>query len=158
MQQNMKNGRKKPNYRSKLCYLLLISLCIGQMVYAQAYEQWKLQQEQHDIRLQQRAKATIPNEKIPALALQSSSSFTIISVPQQKESVQLGGAIQVNINRATAQELSAKLDSIGQKKAQAIVAYREKYGKFKRIDELKNVKGIGDKIYVRNQNRLKLQD
>ena len=52
---------------------------------------------------------------------------------------------QVNINTATAEELTA-LQGIGKVKSQAIVAYREKNGPFKTVDELKEVSGIGDKM------------
>ena len=51
----------------------------------------------------------------------------------------------VNINTATVKELST-LKGIGEKKAEAIVSYREANGKFKSINELANVKGIGEKM------------
>lgn len=52
---------------------------------------------------------------------------------------------KVNINTATAQELTA-LPGIGPAKAEAIIQYREANGPFKAVDELNKVKGIGDKI------------
>ncbi len=51
----------------------------------------------------------------------------------------------VNINTAEKTALEA-LPGIGASKAQAIVDYRTANGNFKSIDDLKNVKGIGDKI------------
>mgnify|MGYP003589210156 CR=1 FL=1 len=51
---------------------------------------------------------------------------------------------KVNINTATADELAA-LNGIGKVKAEAIVAYRTANGKFKAIEDLKKVTGIGDK-------------
>lgn len=55
-------------------------------------------------------------------------------------------ATPVNINKADAKTLSESLKGIGMKRAKAIVAYRSKNGPFKSIDDLRNVKGIGDKI------------
>ncbi|ARR02572.1 MULTISPECIES: ComEA family DNA-binding protein [Campylobacter] len=51
----------------------------------------------------------------------------------------------VNINTASKSELM-ELPGIGDKKADAIIEYRTK-SKFKTIDEIKSVSGIGDKIY-----------
>ena len=55
-----------------------------------------------------------------------------------------------NTNTAGADEPKA-LPGIGRAKAEAIVEYRKQHGNFKSVEELKNVKGIGDGIY----NRLK---
>lgn len=49
----------------------------------------------------------------------------------------------LNINTADAATLAGSLKGIGQKKAEAIVAYRDEHGPFKSVDELVNVKGIG---------------
>lgn len=49
----------------------------------------------------------------------------------------------VNINTATARELK-KLDGIGRVTAQAIIDYRTENGEFSSVDELINVKGIGE--------------
>ena len=50
-----------------------------------------------------------------------------------------------NVNTASATELTA-LKGIGEAKAKAIVDYREKNGPYKTVDDLKNVRGIGDKM------------
>lgn len=51
----------------------------------------------------------------------------------------------ININTATADELAAFLPGIGEVKAKRIVEYRETAGGFDSVDELLNVKGIGEK-------------
>lgn len=53
----------------------------------------------------------------------------------------------ININTATQEELES-LPSIGEVRAQAIIAYREEHGGFRTIDELKEVSGIGEKIFA----------
>jgi competence protein ComEA len=54
----------------------------------------------------------------------------------------------VNINTATKEELNS-LAGIGPMKAEAIIKYRQEKGLFKNVDELKNVYGIGDKLFER---------
>src|SRR5512137_1209713 len=50
----------------------------------------------------------------------------------------------VNLNTATKEELTS-IKGVGPAKAQAIINYRQKNGSFKSVDDLKNVKGFGDK-------------
>ena len=65
-------------------------------------------------------------------------------------------ATPVNVNTADAQTIATSLDGIGMSKAQAIVAYREAHGRFKTIDELSNVKGVGLKTLSRNRDAIRL--
>ncbi len=53
---------------------------------------------------------------------------------------------EININTATKDELNS-LAGIGPIKAEAIVKHRQEKGPFKSIDEIKNVYGIGDKLF-----------
>ncbi|MDX1471831.1 MAG: helix-hairpin-helix domain-containing protein [Flavobacteriaceae bacterium] len=62
----------------------------------------------------------------------------------------------VNINSASAEELAKVLKGIGMKKAEAIIAYREKFGPFKSANELTAVKGIGEKTVEKNRSKIKL--
>lgn len=66
------------------------------------------------------------------------------------------GLEPININTASVQQLT-QLNGIGSKKAKAIVEYRKKHGKFKSIDDLKNVSGIGASIVKKNQKQIKLK-
>lgn len=54
----------------------------------------------------------------------------------------------ININTATIVQLGV-LPGIGPKTAQRIVEYRQKNGSFKKIEELMNVKGIGEKGFLK---------
>ena len=54
----------------------------------------------------------------------------------------------VNLNTATVAQLE-KLPGIGASTAQRIVDYRQKNGSFKKIEELMNVKGIGEKSFLK---------
>ena len=54
---------------------------------------------------------------------------------------------KVNINTASAEKLDEKLPGIGPEIAKRIVEYRNSVGKFKSIEEIMNVSGIGEKIF-----------
>lgn len=62
---------------------------------------------------------------------------------------------KVNINTANAQELQ-KLNGIGEKKAELIVAYRQKNGQFASIEDIKQISGIGDKTFAALKDQLEV--
>ncbi|MCL1143914.1 ComEA family DNA-binding protein [Shewanella gaetbuli] len=72
-----------------------------------------------------------------------------------KSNMAKSNATKVNINNANAQQLQ-KLFGVGEAKAQSIINYRNKNGKFKNINQLKAVKGIGDKLLAENADRIAL--
>ncbi|MBF0379319.1 MAG: helix-hairpin-helix domain-containing protein [Desulfamplus sp.] len=65
---------------------------------------------------------------------------------------------KININKATAIELSSVLKKVGPKYAAAIVKYREENGEFKAPEDIKNVKGIGNKIFELNKDVIVVSD
>jgi competence protein ComEA len=60
---------------------------------------------------------------------------------------------KVNINTATAEQLQT-LPGIGPALAKAIIDHRTKNGKFGKIEELINVKGVGQKKFQKMKDRL----
>jgi len=63
---------------------------------------------------------------------------------------------KVSINSASAEELAHAMNGVGLKKAQAIVSYREEYGPFKTLDDLRQVPGLGSALVERNLAHLML--
>lgn len=61
----------------------------------------------------------------------------------------------ININTANQKELET-LPGIGESTAQKIIKYREEKGKFKKIEELKNVSGIGDAKFEKIKEYIKV--
>jgi competence protein ComEA len=57
-------------------------------------------------------------------------------------------AAVVNLNTASLAELQ-ELPGIGEKTAARIVEYRQKRGPFKKIEELMNVQGVGEKSFLK---------
>ena len=72
------------------------------------------------------------------------------------ENAEEGSENIVNINKASLTELT-KLPGVGESLAQRIVNYREENGKFKSIEDLKNVSGIGDKKFESLKEYIKVK-
>jgi competence protein ComEA len=61
--------------------------------------------------------------------------------------------LRVDINTADVKELT-KLPGLGEQMAKRIVAYREENGPFEKAEELMNVRGIGEKSFLKLQPHL----
>lgn len=64
-------------------------------------------------------------------------------------------AERLNLNTATEQQLTM-LPGVGAKKAKAIIEFREQIGGFKDVAQLKEVKGIGDKLFAKLADKVQL--
>ncbi len=59
----------------------------------------------------------------------------------------------VNLNQASAEELT-KLKGIGPKMAERILAYRKEHGPFKTVDQIVEVKGIGNAKFQKLKDKI----
>jgi competence protein ComEA len=73
--------------------------------------------------------------------------------PARKPESAAAPSVVVNLNTATVQELQ-QLPGIGEKTAERIVEYRQKNGSFKKIEELMNVQGIGEKSFLKLRTQI----
>ena len=93
----------------------------------------------------------------------------LIVIPSKEESVNNQPAINsknnTNVNQAQDSKISINtanvstlmtLKGIGQKKAESIVEYREKNGLFKKIEDITNVSGIGNSIFDKIKDYIKV--
>ena len=62
---------------------------------------------------------------------------------------------QININTAGVDQLS-KLPGIGKKKAERIISFRKKNGRFRKTRDIMKVKGIGEKTYKKFAGRIRI--
>lgn len=63
------------------------------------------------------------------------------------------GTVKININRASVEELT-ELEGVGPGYAQKIVQYREEQGNFEKPEDIMKVKGVGQKIWEANKDRM----
>lgn len=91
-------------------------------------------------KLEDGQKVYIPNkEEKDVIILSTENGENVIQESQEKEK-----SGKVNINTANIEKL-CEVPGIGEAMAKRIISYREENGKFKTIEDIKNVSGIGDK-------------
>lgn len=76
----------------------------------------------------------------------SSRNYTDNSNDINNSSAEAYVAYPLNLNSCTAQELMT-IDGIGEKKASDIIEYRDYLGGYTNVEQIKNIKGIGDAIF-----------
>ncbi|HDF2341432.1 TPA: helix-hairpin-helix domain-containing protein [Morganella morganii] len=88
------------------------------------------------------------------------STSALAQAAQPAESTQVQPAVsqenRISINTATAEELARELSGVGPKKAQRIVEYRTENGPFTSAEQLKDVYGIGERIFTMNSDKIAL--
>ncbi|KOC89929.1 ComEA family DNA-binding protein [Winslowiella iniecta] len=93
---------------------------------------------------------------ISVASMQSASSLSEPVSQAEGEVASVSAGEAISINNASAEQLAAAMNGVGIKKAESIVSYREKYGPFSAVEQLKEVPGIGNALVERNLARLKL--
>jgi competence protein ComEA len=84
-----------------------------------------------------------------AVAAPAGASF----IQERSPDAKAAPAQVVNINTAPAEQLE-RLPGVGPTTAARIVEYRQKNGGFKKIEELMNVRGIGEKAFLKMKSQL----
>lgn len=91
----------------------------------------------------------LPLTGTPALAAQKTPAA-------QEKVATVTASDKVNINTATLEQLT-RLKGIGEKKAQAIIEYRDKQGSFTSVEQLAEVSGIGPATLDANRDMIVLK-
>ncbi|MBF8795667.1 ComEA family DNA-binding protein [Pseudomonas monteilii] len=84
----------------------------------------------------------------------TTAPVTELAATQVATSVVDAKPAKLDLNTADALTLQKELNGIGRAKAEAIVAYREAHGPFTSLDELLEIKGIGNALLERNRDKL----
>ncbi len=71
----------------------------------------------------------------------------VLPAQESKPAADVAAAAPVNLNTATVAQLET-LPGIGKATAERILEYRQKNGGFKKIEDLMNIRGIGEKSFL----------
>ena len=83
---------------------------------------------------------------VVAIALSATALSAQTKTPAPKPAAT--AAAPVNLNTATAEQL-ATIPGVGPRMAERIIDYRQKNGGFKKIEDLMNVSGVGEKSFLK---------
>lgn len=96
--------------------------------------------------------------RIAVLILLLALGASLASSPVGAEdAVPSPGTMSININTASAEDLAAGLNGIGLTRAQDIVRHREAFGPFASVEELNEIRGIGQATIDKNRAVITLE-
>lgn len=101
-------------------------------------------------------KIYIPKKGEETSSNNSSSMSSIFSSISNSNSASSTKNYKININRATQAELET-IPGVGPSTALKIITYRNENGKYKSIEDIKNVSGIGDSKYEKMKNYITIK-
>lgn len=93
--------------------------------------------------VKEKAKSMKSSDSSSSVKEKATEKLNVVKDKAKAEKEKIASSAKVNINKADAATLQ-KLSGIGEKKAQAIVDYRNKVGKIKNAAELSKIDGLGD--------------
>lgn len=139
-----------------LCVNLSKKVKNEMVIYVHSKEEIKKMEDEKEVKLTE--KQLCPNIENSSYIKPKEKSDTQVESDNEKENAEIDETvintdIKININSADI-DLLTKLPGIGKSKAQAIISYREKNGNFKKIEDIKNVSGIGDSVFEKIKNSI----
>lgn len=146
--------------------VIILNLIAAGYVYADpprvlhtSFEQYARQQQQHDQQLMQNHISASDRQK-SASAFTKPNAGSVQATSQQEQVISKKRTTKnnavINLNQADELSLANTLIGVGPAKALAIVEYRKQHGRFKRLEDLTLVKGIGPATLEKNRDRLRL--
>ena len=83
-----------------------------------------------------------------AVSAAAASAQNKATTPKAAATVTATATAPVNLNTATVEQL-ATIPGVGPRMAERIIDYRQKNGGFKKVEDLMNVRGIGEKSFLK---------
>jgi comEA protein len=83
-----------------------------------------------------------------AVSAAAASAQNKATTPRAAATVTATATAPVNLNTATAEQL-ATIPGVGPRMAERIIDYRQKNGGFKKLEDLMNVSGVGEKSFLK---------
>lgn len=83
-----------------------------------------------------------------AVSAAAASAQNKATTPKAAATVTATATAPVNLNTATVEQL-ATIPGVGPKMAERIIDYRQKNGGFKKVEDLMNVSGVGEKSFLK---------